>query len=622
MEDAALVTLTLSPNVAEEVPVVRLALTPSAFEINVLFLVVKMGYSMTLTELMRTRLVSGGKWSKNGASAGTLNVTSNQASGPNNSKGAFWNVKDFGPDLEVFATFAETGIGASDFFGFFWSFVGAANSDTWSAYWLIYYGNGGSPQIRIRTVNNPTVVDILTINQTLNDGDQLWVIQEGGIIYLYGKVLGNTQWDLLGQVADTTYYRAGKLGIRGIGVTNNLWRLDDFGGGNWGEVKLNLSPSTPEENPVVPFKLTPSAVEFPSIVPVNGVLDNFNRANETPLSFGGKWFHQGASGINLSSNVILATSTTKGVYWNPTQFPQDQEAYVTIPTLPGSGEWVNVLLNLIQPSPGTSVFTCYECGYIHGSPGTMYIATDVNGIGTWLTSASVTLAAGDKIYAKNENGIISLYYFSGGEWRLGCSVADTTYQRTGNIGIRINGTVARVDDFGGGSIGYLLTETGTVTLGLIPSGVDVPGLGSTGTENFKLTPDGIDITNVNVGTEDFKLTPSVSETILSNDVGTENFKFYPSGDEPQYGLIEALTIPFKFSPTAIEFEAHSYSDTATEILKLIASGHDCFAIVTPNYDVEIMKRWNMGMPFDSWEVTDIRTRWTTYIVGTSFDIPC
>ena len=57
-------------------------------------------------------------------------------------------------------------------------------------------------------------------------------------------------------------------------------------------------------------------------IPYNPVTDNFNRANENPLSGGGNWANfsaVGASGvIALTSNAIAATNTIGGAaYWTP-----------------------------------------------------------------------------------------------------------------------------------------------------------------------------------------------------------------------------------------------------------------------------------------------------------------
>jgi hypothetical protein len=166
-------------------------------------------------------------------------------------------------------------------------------------------------------------------------------------------------------------------------------------------------------------------------------------------------------------------------------------------------------------------------------------------------------------------------------------------------------------------------DASTAAVALTPSGIDEPLLGSAGTELFKFTPSGVDITNLNVGTEDFKLTASTTEVVLTNDVAEEYFDLQPSGVEgPQYELVEVTTVPLKYTPSGLEVQAKLYLDSATEILKFYIDSHECYAIKTPDYSLDVFKRWNMGSPFAHWEIFTISKRWNAYLVDTSFEIPC
>lgn len=101
------------------------------------------------------------------------------------------------------------------------------------------------------------------------------------------------------------------------------------------------------------------------------------------------------------------------------------------------------------------------------------------------------------------------------------------------------------------------------------------------------------------------------------DSGTESFKLTPITTEE--GLDDGLVVPYKFTPSGADIAA--FVDSGTELFKLTPSGHDCYAIATPDYELLVEKRWDMETIDDRWNA-EPDTRWNCFIIGTSFEIPC
>lgn len=243
--------------------------------------------------------------------------------------------------------------------------------------------------------------------------------------------------------------------------------------------------------------------------PQTALLDDFNRADENPLSDGGNWAAGlgGASQCQVVSNQAAAQlATTSESLWSPlTLF--NQEAYATIAASAGdiiddfnradenpiAHGWTNVVANLKVVSDqcaGTVSTTsqahftnltaaltdCIVYATIATLPGAGniagvmarggaassdgYLASYNQGTGVQLfkvvggtptqlgATVAVTLAAGDKIKIVCAGTTIQAWYFHSGAWTLAVSVTDSTYA-SGYPGLRLRGTTVRVDDFGG-----------------------------------------------------------------------------------------------------------------------------------------------------------------------------
>lgn len=238
--------------------------------------------------------------------------------------------------------------------------------------------------------------------------------------------------------------------------------------------------------------------------PIAAVLDDFNRADENPLSDGGNW----AAVTGISQCKVLS-SAAAGTTWQSSDSQwslltlSDAEAIATVAVLPGEiADDFNRVQNPIG-SGWTGVSGVAQCqangsqmagttstsslslwgisaadievwatlavmagtgngmGCIARSDGTSqnyYFAHYQQGVGVRLfkvvggtqtqlgSTVAVTLAAGDEIKIKCSGTTIEAWYFSGGAWTNAVSVTDTSLS-TGKVGALIRGTTGRLDDF-------------------------------------------------------------------------------------------------------------------------------------------------------------------------------
>lgn len=158
------------------------------------------------------------------------------------------------------------------------------------------------------------------------------------------------------------------------------------------------------------------------------LLDDFNRANESPLSDGGKWSLWPASGVaqlDLVSNVAqLTTSAGPCVeLWTDSPFGPDAAASISLTswyTLVGQGaEWrVYLSGHLAAPAYSYSV----EYGIQHdGTPGYLHLRRQVDN--AWFKNCTLvglpaTTSAGDQLGLGVNGRTIEAWYNAGGSWVL------------------------------------------------------------------------------------------------------------------------------------------------------------------------------------------------------------
>jgi len=212
--------------------------------------------------------------------------------------------------------------------------------------------------------------------------------------------------------------------------------------------------------------------------PSTSVQDDFNRADG---SIGSNW--SGAtSSYSISSNQLSVGSVTYGseIYWNPTSYGADQEAYMTFSQVnstadaqglvlkaQGTGSWGNGLLEVLYVAPL--------------SQAQVWTYTPSQGWVQRGASISATFANGDQLGARaKSNGDVEVY--KNGTLLATRSVTAWTYYNSGGrIGLAfVNASGAKVDDFGGGTVST--SPTATPTASATPTATFTPTSTSTPTQ--------------------------------------------------------------------------------------------------------------------------------------------
>lgn len=198
--------------------------------------------------------------------------------------------------------------------------------------------------------------------------------------------------------------------------------------------------------------------------PVTSVLDSFTRTNESPIA--GSWAGPltSGSGLDLNTNQLAANSGIfQSSYWN-TSFLPDQEVFATLAVLPGAGD--NMELHARASNPGASAVS-YYLQFKGGAPQQLaLIWRDSGGVGHGLASdTATTWVAGDKMWLRCSGTTIEGYRYNGTTWSLLLQVTDSNVTGAGYIGATIDASVARFDDFGGGTLGQVLLPDADVAAG-------------------------------------------------------------------------------------------------------------------------------------------------------------
>lgn len=173
----------------------------------------------------------------------------------------------------------------------------------------------------------------------------------------------------------------------------------------------------------------------------------------------GNWSGPIVSGDNqlrIVTNQVTKTAgggNWGGEYWNAATFGADTEAYVTIATVGVAGEAVEVMLRI--QSPNSAGLDGY---FLHvqkdASTDIFQLWEVLNNAQTQLGStANQEFSSGDSVGIEAIGTTITGYYkASAGSWTSVLSATDSTTNTTGNIGVIVNGTTYRVDNFGGGTV--------------------------------------------------------------------------------------------------------------------------------------------------------------------------
>jgi len=195
--------------------------------------------------------------------------------------------------------------------------------------------------------------------------------------------------------------------------------------------------------------------------PVTGILDAFDRANESPLA--GSWSHvinpdmDEETGLYLSNQTVYnhAEFATATAWYNASTFGADQEAYGTLayPSAPYHRLYVRLT------SPGTGNVSGYYCTYQNVS-GVVSLARIDSGAETLLESV-LTGVLYDKLWLSAVGSTLTVYGYYNGAWQTALTKTDATYASAGYVGMGMIATGAdesiTFDDFGGGSTQIAIT---------------------------------------------------------------------------------------------------------------------------------------------------------------------
>lgn len=193
-----------------------------------------------------------------------------------------------------------------------------------------------------------------------------------------------------------------------------------------------------------------------------GLLDDFNRADENPLSGGGNWaFNQFLSNqLKLASNTAVGidASTFQGSYWTPSTFSDDMEVWGTVSGDAGENN-TGWLLGFMKEMDGATTADGYYF-QIRNPVGawTADIQRVANDVPTAIKvyAEPPSLLAGHLLLMQRVGDDLTVYHSEdgGANWTAyGTPVTDTTYMTGLGVFIGVdNGTSSLPGwtDVGGG----------------------------------------------------------------------------------------------------------------------------------------------------------------------------
>jgi hypothetical protein len=183
--------------------------------------------------------------------------------------------------------------------------------------------------------------------------------------------------------------------------------------------------------------------------PSTSILDSFTRSNG---ALGASWtngFYGDGSNLQVSSNQLANSASGYSSAEYNTAYGPDVELYLTIPTMDTAAFY----------------FLSVRKGGTLGSPTGYYL--EINQFGNKLVRMDgggtesplgadfiQAVASGDSMGLSIVGSTITAYYkAAAGSWTTLTTRTDGTYTGTGLLSIDYNSTTARLDDFGGGTIG-------------------------------------------------------------------------------------------------------------------------------------------------------------------------
>jgi hypothetical protein len=196
--------------------------------------------------------------------------------------------------------------------------------------------------------------------------------------------------------------------------------------------------------------------------PTTTLIDNFNRANETPLSTAGNWSSPaflGDGAYNLTGNQLVdpGGGGWRSIYWD-VSFGPDSEVWCTTPVEPLAA--IELIARLSSPGGGSAAG--YMAHFAEGA-GACGLYRIVSNIQTQIGgTATITIGNNDQfgleVTGTGATVTISAYHKpAAGAWTQIITFGDTNAARitsAGFIGLAasIGAGGASIDDFSGGTV--------------------------------------------------------------------------------------------------------------------------------------------------------------------------
>ena len=153
--------------------------------------------------------------------------------------------------------------------------------------------------------------------------------------------------------------------------------------------------------------------------PSTAILDDFNRADENPLSQGGTWsgpIGSADSQLKVVSNQAAPGANAVSNSYRGTSHGPDCETYCTVTTKPATGQRIALFLRLAEL--GTNGLDGYVVYFYPEATFTVYIYRIDNAVWTQLgASVGLIWSAGDSLRFEAFGSPLTVYRkASGGSW--------------------------------------------------------------------------------------------------------------------------------------------------------------------------------------------------------------
>ena len=196
----------------------------------------------------------------------------------------------------------------------------------------------------------------------------------------------------------------------------------------------------------------------PPAVPATGFLDQFERANEDPLSQGGAWSPTPLFGSGQTLEVLSnmagqnEAEVAEANSFRMDEITGDAEVHARIANVPNNNQWFYLYLHLREA--GTAGVDGYRANWFHWiSTDGLYIQKITNGVATTIAGPlAMDPANGDTLLLRRFGLALELWRKNAGTWTKLLTALDPDYN-SGRLGLGMDDDDGKWDDFGGGGIG-------------------------------------------------------------------------------------------------------------------------------------------------------------------------